>query len=247
MVDVNDVAPKFTSAVYTVKAREDLPLGAVVATVTASDPDLYEGGRVRYTLADHQDHGSETRVKFEVDELSGSVRIREALDYEKRQVYNITVKAFDLGSPSLSSIATLYVEVIDVNENIFPPKFESFFLRASVRENEPVGSHVAKVTAIDYDGQLRGDPDSDDARVSYSIRGGDGLGTFWVDNEGNIKTVKILDRESKRFYWLTVYAEDHGASPLSSRLEVYVEVLNVNDNVPLTLEPGLVTKSILFC
>ena len=149
VVDVNDVAPKFTSAVYTVKAREDLPLGAVVATVTASDPDLYEGGRVRYTFADHQDHGSETRVKFEVDELSGSVRIREALDYEKRQVYNITVKAFDLGSPSLSSITTLYVEVIDVNENIFPPKFESFFLRASVRENKPVGSHVAKVTAIE--------------------------------------------------------------------------------------------------
>ena len=54
VVDVNDVAPKFTSAVYTVKAREDLPLGAVVATVTASDPDLYEGGRVRYTFADHQ-------------------------------------------------------------------------------------------------------------------------------------------------------------------------------------------------
>lgn len=40
-----------------------------------------------------------------------------------------------------------------------------------------------------------------------------------------------------RFYWLTVYAEDHGAVPLSSRLEVYVEVLNVNDNVPLTAEP----------
>ena len=95
--------------VYTVKAREDLPEGAVVATVTASDPDLYDGGEVRYSFASHQSHG-DTLSKFEIDEVSGSVRIKESLDYEKRQVYNITVKATDLGSPSLSSLATLYVE-----------------------------------------------------------------------------------------------------------------------------------------
>ena len=100
---------RFTAVVYTVKAREDLPEGAVVATVTASDPDLYDGGEVRYSFASHQSHG-DTLSKFEIDEVSGSVRIKESLDYEKRQVYNITVKATDLGSPSLSSLATLYVE-----------------------------------------------------------------------------------------------------------------------------------------
>ena len=85
-----------------------------------------------------------------------------------------------------------------MNENIFPPKFESFFLRTAVAENQPAGTHVAKVTAKDFDGVVSGDPDSDDARVSYSVRGGDGLGTFWVDNQGNIKTVRVLDRETKR-------------------------------------------------
>lgn len=31
--------------------------------------------------------------------------------------------------------------------------------------------------------------------------------------------------------------QDHAAVPLSSRLDVYIEVLNVNDNVPMTMEP----------
>ncbi len=45
------------------------------------------------------------------------------------------------------------------------------------------------------------------------------------------------DRESQRSYWLTIFAQDHGAVPLSSRLDVFVEALNVNDNVPLTSQP----------
>ncbi|KAF4525613.1 hypothetical protein B566_EDAN001212, partial [Ephemera danica] len=47
----------------------------------------------------------------------------------------------------------------------------------------------------------------------------------------------VLDRESKKHYWLTVYAQDHGVVPLHTRLEVYVEVTNENDNTPLTLLP----------
>ena len=228
VVDVNDVAPKFTANVYTVKAREDLPKGSVIGYVTASDPDLYEGGEVKYSFVKPQ-------KKFEIDEVSGTIRLKKGLDYEEQQLYNLTVKAADQGSPSLSTLATVYVEVVDVNENNFAPRFDSFFLRTAIPENEKIGSHVATVTAKDMDA-LR-DPESDDARISYSIRGGDGLGSFWIDDKGNIKTLRVLDREAKRFYWLTVFAEDHGAIPLSSKLEVYIEVLNVNDNVPLTLDP----------
>ena len=53
-----------------------------------------------------------------------------------------------------------------------------------------VDSHVATVTAKDQDCQRS--PDSDDCRISYSIRGGDGLGSFYIDNGGNIKTAAVL-------------------------------------------------------
>ena len=232
VVDVNDVAPKFSSSKYVVKAREDLPLGTVVGTVEASDPDLYQGGKIKYSFKT----SGMGRNKFEIDEISGTIRIRSPLDYEEAQSYNLTIKATDEGSPSLSSLSSFIVEVVDVNENLHPPRFESFFLRTAVPENMPSSSHVATVTAKDLDTHLK--PNDDDAKISYSIRGGDGLGTFFIDSEdGNIKTLAPLDRESKQHYWLAVYAQDHGATPLFSRLDVYIEVLNMNDNVPLTSKP----------
>ncbi|KAK2155346.1 hypothetical protein LSH36_242g04005 [Paralvinella palmiformis] len=54
---------------------------------------------------------------------------------------------------------------------------------------------------------------------------------------GNIRTTEILDRETQSHYWLTIYAQDHGTVPMSSMVEVLVEVEDVNDNVPQTIEP----------
>jgi len=54
---------------------------------------------------------------------------------------------------------------------------------------------------------------------------------------GVIYTADILDRETTRSYWLTVYATDHGVIPLYTTIEVYIEVEDVNDNAPLTSEP----------
>lgn len=48
----------------------------------------------------------------------------------------------------------------------------------------------------------------------------------------------MLDRETSLRYWLTVIAQDRGAVPLTSRLDVYIEVEDENDNTPLTFEPA---------
>jgi hypothetical protein len=40
VLEVNDVAPVFTSRQYLVKAREDLPAGTVVGMVHAHDPGM---------------------------------------------------------------------------------------------------------------------------------------------------------------------------------------------------------------
>ena len=225
VLDVNDVAPKFTAREYFVKAREDLPVGTVVGFVDAFDPDLYQGGQVTYSL-DFGDEGM-----FYIDKFTGAVRIKKSLDYETKQLYNLTVLAVDGGSPSLAAVASVIVEVVDVNENLYPPRFDSVFVSAKVPENMPPGSLVTKVSATDFD------TGAEDSRVSYSIRGGDGLNSFTIDDAGNVKTSVVLDRESKKNYWLTVYAQDHGSAPLFSKLEIFVEVLNVNDNIPLTVFP----------
>lgn len=54
---------------------------------------------------------------------------------------------------------------------------------------------------------------------------------------GVIYTADVLDRETTKSYWLTVYATDRGVVPLYATIEVYVEVEDVNDNAPLTSQP----------
>ncbi|XP_023726485.2 fat-like cadherin-related tumor suppressor homolog, partial [Cryptotermes secundus] len=172
--DENDNAPSFALPSYTVKVREDIPVGSVVAIASATDPDVGQGGEVRYSLVGGIDGGEGI---FIVDRLSGTIRTMEALDFEERQVHSLTVRARDRGSPSLFSETNIIVEVVDVNENLHPPLFDDFVVSATVHENQPVGTVVTTVRATDAD------PRGDDSRVSYSIRGGDGIGLFSIDNE----------------------------------------------------------------
>jgi hypothetical protein len=108
-----------------------------------------------------------------------------ALDFEERQVHSLTVRARDRGNPSLFSDTNVIVEVVDVNENLHAPLFDDFVVSASIRENQPVGAQVTTVRATDAD------PPGDDSRVAYSIRGGDGIGLFSIDNEGKIQRFSI--------------------------------------------------------
>ncbi|VEN58944.1 unnamed protein product [Callosobruchus maculatus] len=171
--DINDNAPKFSLPNYVVKVREDIPTGTVVAVVTASDPDLGPEGEVVYSLEDSDSDGT-----FKIDRLSGTIRTTKSLDFEERQVHSLVVFANDRGDPSMSSEASVTVTVVDVNENLYAPVFSDFVVAGKVRENMPIGSWVMRVNASDAD------QSGMDNIVDYSIRGGDGIGLFSIDNQG---------------------------------------------------------------
>lgn len=173
--DINDNAPKFSLPSYTVKIREDIPKGSVVAVISASDPDLGSDGEILYSLEDSDSDGT-----FKIDRSSGTIRTTKPLDFEERQVHSLIVFANDRGNPSLSSEASVTVNVVDVNENTYAPQFSDFVLSGSVLENHPVGTIVMQVNATDND------PPGEDSRIEYSIRGGDGIGIFSIDDKGKI-------------------------------------------------------------
>lgn len=172
--DINDNPPKFSLNDYTVRIREDIPKGSVVAIVSASDLDIGPSGEVQYTLGE----GSDDEGVFKIDKQTGTIRTAQTLDYEKRQIYSLVVRAIDRGTPSLSSEALVIVDVIDVNENRYAPQFDDFVLAGTVAENQPSGAHVMSVVAHDQDSP------GPDSSVTYTIRGGDGLGLFTIDSEG---------------------------------------------------------------
>lgn len=171
--DINDNTPKFSLPSYTVKIREDIPKGSVVAVISASDPDLGSDGEILYSLEDSDSDGT-----FKIDRSSGTIRTTKPLDFEERQVHSLIVFANDRGNPSLSSEASVTVNVVDVNENTYAPQFSDFVLSGSVPENHPVGTIVMQVNATDND------PPGEDSRIEYSIRGGDGIGIFFIDDKG---------------------------------------------------------------
>ncbi|XP_071362567.1 protocadherin Fat 3 [Trachinotus anak] len=223
--DVNDCAPAFIPSSYNARVLEDLPPGAVITWVQAKDPDIGPGGQVRYSLI------NDFNGTFEINAVSGVLRIRKELDFEKQQLFNLTVLAEDRGAPSLRSQTFVEVEVVDVNENLYAPYFPDFAVRGSVKENSRAGTSVLTVSAKD-------DDKGRDGVLRYSVRGGSGLGTFTIDEDtGVIYTAGILDCETKDSYWLTVHATDRGVTPLSASIEVFIQVEDVNDNAPLTSDP----------
>uniref|UniRef100_A0A4W5PG36 FAT atypical cadherin 1 n=1 Tax=Hucho hucho TaxID=62062 RepID=A0A4W5PG36_9TELE len=179
--DVNDNPPRFFPLHQRVKVREDLPLGAVVVWLQAHDPDQGQSGQVHFSLLDDGDGD------FDVDKTNGAVRILRTLDFERRQVYNLTARAKDKGKPeSLSCTCFIEVYVVDVDENLHQPRFASFVDKGSVREDAPIGTTIMTVTAQDND-QGR------DGEIRYSIRDGSGLGVFTIDEESDCRiTIHVV-------------------------------------------------------
>ncbi|KAM4653660.1 protocadherin Fat 2 [Amazona ochrocephala] len=224
--DVNDNTPQCLPALNSVKVPEDLPVGTILLFLEAFDPDAGSGGEVRYSLINDEE------MMFHVDKLTGALRLEKELDYEKKDSYNLTVQVSDGGKPfSRSSLCHLEVNIIDVNENLHPPRFASFVFKGWVQENSPEGTSVMMVTAKDID-------KGKDGEVQYLLREGTGLSVFRIEKDtGTIRTIGPLDREGASHYWLTVLAFDLGTIPLSSVTEIYIEVTDTNDNAPQMSRP----------
>ncbi|XP_063024418.1 protocadherin alpha-6-like isoform X1 [Melospiza melodia melodia] len=129
--DVNDNAPSFAQAVYTVLARENNAAGAELARLWARDPDEAANGRVSYSVWDGGvgvggggAAGSSSGVGWRpassyvsVDAESGRLWALQPLDYEELQVLQFEVRAVDAGEPPLSGNATVQLFVLDENDN----------------------------------------------------------------------------------------------------------------------------------
>ncbi|NXP76577.1 PCDA3 protein, partial [Ramphastos sulfuratus] len=122
--DVNDNAPAFSQAVYTVLARENNAAGAELARVWARDPDEAGNGRVSYSLWEGVSGASVSvggwrpaSSYVSVDAESGRVWAVQALDYEELQVLQFEVRAVDAGEPPLVGNATVQLFVVDENDN----------------------------------------------------------------------------------------------------------------------------------
>ncbi|CAI2349826.1 unnamed protein product [Caenorhabditis sp. 36 PRJEB53466] len=237
--DINDNAPKCVDTVLRTKIHSDLPHNAFVACVTASDADIGQNSKLKYSL-----NSSSNKYPFRIDHHSGCIFVHvpeTPLDFRKTPHFNISIDITDHGEPVLSTTCNMNVELVEFSPNHLAIEFDDIAKEASVYENSDVGTEVIMVEAKEM---------SDDKNklgsVEYKIIGGDGWPYFSIDQKGTVRTSYMLDRETKSYYWLTVAARDikqyYRNDPRDSFrrkavLHIFIRVLDRNDHRPQARKP----------
>ncbi|KAH7969857.1 hypothetical protein HPB52_022378 [Rhipicephalus sanguineus] len=196
--------------------NESTPLGSVLGYIQAKDPDHGYNGRLVYTVSSGDQHSC-----FRVDMHTGALLLVAALDYELAPSHLLNVTAYDQGQPPRSTSQTMFVRVLDVNDNA--PLFEKPAYSFVINEDAPNGTSVARLRATDAD-QGR------NAELHFILSSEQ----FHLDSETGLLTVKgPLDRERHDRHLLTVTVADEALEdPLSSTATVSIVVRDVNDNAP---------------
>lgn len=234
VTDINDNAPSFSLPFYSVDILENNSIGSIVIRVSATDLDWDDNADIVYSLFDPDDDPASP--SFDIHRKQGVVRAVVTLNYELRAHHRVTLVAVDRGVPARTGTAVLEVDVIDVNDE--RPEFEPGSLTMNIRENQPIGTSVGTLKAVDADSQpynvfsfgLQPPPGSSR---------GDDKAPFAVDpKSGKIATTRVLDREGRDIYYLTTTATDDGNRVLSSTATVTILVQDVNDCAPVFAHPA---------
>ncbi|XP_050346930.1 cadherin-related tumor suppressor [Nymphalis io] len=226
VTDTNDNPPVFKESAYSFDISENAARGSVVGTVAAIDLDSGPNAQLIYTVI--SDWANDV---FSLNPQTGIFTLTARLDYEETQHYILVAQAQDNGHPSLSGTVTVYINVIDLNDNA--PMFDPMSFSNEILEDVPIGTSVVTVSATDMDAGLNG-------KLIYSITSGDENQDFSIAPNGTIITAKLLDRETLPLYNLIVTAKDLAKPPepqLSSTVQVTIQLKDVNDMAPEFISP----------
>ncbi|XP_071879532.1 protocadherin gamma-A5-like [Anas platyrhynchos] len=251
VLDVNDNAPVFAEARYSVRLPENNAEGALVLTVRAWDADWGQNARVRYRLAEGRVRGAPLSSYVSVQAETGALYALRSFDYEEVREVGLWVRAEDGGAPALSSNVSVRLLIVDENDNapqvLYPPASSAAAgwagavwtgVELAPRSAEP-GALVAKVVAVDADA-------GQNAWLSYELAKATEPGLFRVGlHSGEVRTARSpLARDAPR-HSLVVVVKDQGRPALSATATLTVvlaesvaELLSELGSAAAPAEPG---------
>jgi protocadherin beta len=218
VMDVNDNAPEFVNTPYGVQVLENSPADSAILSVLARDADAGEFGTVSYGLWQASEEIQQT---FSINEVTGEIRLKKKLDFEKIKSYHVDLEARDGGG--LSGKGTVVIEVVDVNDNA--PELTTSSLTSAIPEDAP--ETVVSIFRI------RDRDSGDNGKMICSIP--DNLPFVLKPTFKNFYTLVTegpLDRESTSQYNITITVSDLGTPRLQTEHSISVQVSDVNDNAP---------------
>ncbi|XP_074087674.1 protocadherin-23 [Macrotis lagotis] len=234
VMDINDNAPIFLQDFYQVTLSEMTPVGSAIFTVTATDQDAGNNGKISYKILSPTEG-------FSIDPQNGSIfTVKPVMHPDKTSIIQLLVEAKDGGIPGLTALTLVELEIQDVNNHA--PQFTTEYYNITVSENAVTGTTLLTFSAIDHDWT------HENTYIEYSIISGNLQNTFQVETRvipsgspykrfGHLVLSHPLDRETLACHKLIILAYDHGHPQLNSTATILIDVLDANDNPPIFSSP----------
>uniref|UniRef100_A0A8P4G3S5 Si:ch73-379j16.2 n=1 Tax=Dicentrarchus labrax TaxID=13489 RepID=A0A8P4G3S5_DICLA len=223
VLDSNDNRPMFTQEIYQIEIKENVPVGTSVFKMNATDPDEGINSEIEYNLV--KTLKKKVYDIFELDKLTGEIRVKGPVDYEENDVYKLDVEASDKGTPPLTGECRVIIKIIDVNDN--PPEIEVTSLSNTVSEDSKPGTMISLISMKDKDSGVNGKIiTSITSDVPFELK------PSYKENIYSVVTKAFLDREEVSHYKITIKATDCGEPSLSTFKTLSIQVSDVNDNRP---------------
>ncbi|XP_026135776.1 protocadherin alpha-10-like [Carassius auratus] len=222
IIDINDNRPVFSRETYSVILQENSAVGTVVVRVNATDIDDGPNSEIEYRFATLNGKLHEV---FELDQVTGEIRIKGRVDFEESEVYKLDIQASDKGHPPLSANCRVVIKIIDVNDN--RPEIEITSHSKNIPEDSKPGTVISLISVTDKDAGINGKVICQlNKNIPFELK------PSFKDNMYSLVTKDRLDRETSSHYDITITASDLGQPSLTASTTINVQISDVNDNAP---------------
>ncbi|XP_076020962.1 protocadherin alpha-8-like [Genypterus blacodes] len=221
--DVNDNAPRFIERVVNVYVKENSPVGSVISTIKASDPDSGENANLAYSLLNSSPRNIPVSSMVNINSDTGDIISLQSFNYEEIQSIQFKVQATDSGVPPLSSNVTVNVFILDENDNnpvILAPYSEHGSVNSeNIPYSAEAGYFVAKIRAVDADSGYN-------ALLAYHLSEPKGTNLFRIGTStGEIRTKRRMSDNDLKTHPLVVLVCDNGEPSLSATVSIDMVVV----------------------
>ncbi|XP_058687719.1 cadherin-12 isoform X2 [Poecile atricapillus] len=229
LTDVNDNPPRFPKSIFHLKVPETSHIGSAIGRIRAVDPDFGKNAEIEYNIVPG-DGGNLFDITTDEYTQEGVIKLKKPLDFETKKAYTFKVEASNLhldhrfhSVGPFKDTATVKINVLDMDE---PPVFSKPMYTMEVYEDTPVGTIIGAVTAQDLD--------AGSSAVRYFMDWKNDVDSYFTIDatEGTIATNELLDRESTAQYNFSIIASKVSNPLLTSKVNVIINVLDVNEFPP---------------
>ncbi|KAG9329866.1 hypothetical protein JZ751_028762, partial [Albula glossodonta] len=218
LLDVNDNAPLFSKSFLTIPLVENNAPGAMIASITATDPDLHENQYLVYFIVEKEIANTSMSMLFSINPEDGNLYALKTFDYEREKEFLFHIEARDSGVPSLSSNVTVHIIILDQNDNtpliVSPWRAHGSVVEEVIPRSTDKGYLIAKVIAIDADSMQN-------SRITYQFLQITDATLFSLDQyNGEIRTMRMFSYRDPRHQRLVIVAKDNGDPSLSATVTI---------------------------